>query len=106
VAEANRVLVRLRIGGAIDDGPGVEYDDISKVVFAKQSPAIEAEVGCRQVGKFADSRFERQQLLLADILAEEAGKVAVGPRMRHGLEKDPFGRLGCFIATEAYPGER
>ena len=55
------------------------------------------------MGHLADGSFKRKEFFLADVLAEHAGEIAVGPRMGHGFEKHSLGRLSCFVRPKANP---
>src|SRR5579859_6163174 len=55
------------------------------------------------MGRFADCFFERQQLFVADIAAQQAGEVAIGTWVRHRLQENALQRLRRFVATETDP---
>ena len=54
----------------------------------------------------ADGGFERDHLLLADVLPENPRKGAVRARVRIRLEENALGRRRGFVRAEAHPLDR
>ena len=91
-SHAGRILMRLGVGGVVLDLGRVEHDDVGKVARLQQAPLRQPQVRGRQAGQLADGLFQRNDLLVAHVLAQQAGEVAIGARMRLRQQKRPLGR--------------
>src|SRR5438132_8121057 len=82
VRDAVGVLMRILVGRACRDRVRIEDDDVGEISGLQQTALRDAEV-CGGVGGHAADRFrQRDDVFLANVLAEEIGEVAVGPGMR------------------------
>jgi hypothetical protein len=66
---------------------------------------LQAEAGRGEAGELMDGGFERQELLVADVFAEQAGEVAVGAGVGGELEVFALGGDGAGVGTESHPGQ-
>ena len=74
VADAFGVAVGAFEGGGIANGLGIEDDDIGEGAGGEASAAGESEASGVQAGQLVDGGFEREDLFVADILAEGNGR--------------------------------
>ena len=85
----------------VDNGGGVEDDDVGEHAFAQHSPVAQAEA-CRDGRRHAaHGIFDGEQLLLPHVATEDAGIGAVGARMN-----DAFGAVGVNatgVGSDAHP---
>jgi len=102
VANADGELVRIGEGGAVGHGIGVEDNDVGPAA-GLESPAIpEREAGGHGGGHLADGVLQGEDLLIADVLAQDARVGAVGAGVERTLRLRPFrvdaagtSRTGC-----------
>src|SRR5262245_24882293 len=87
VLHADRILVWLLEGGPIRDGRGVEHDDVREHAVPEQPAPVEPEVGRGQPAQPPHRVLQRDDLLLAHVLAQEPREVAVGARMGRREQK-------------------
>ena len=82
VNDTRRQLVRVFECCEVTDGLRIKNDDVCKIVGCQQSAPIELQVSGGKPGHPVDGIFQREDLLLTPILAEQARKRTVGARMR------------------------
>ena len=85
VAHAGGILVRLVEGGAVGDRRRIEDREVGKIArrAARRGRAMPRLAAGSEVSRRTAS-CERDQPLVAHIVAEQAGEIAVGARMRGG----------------------
>ena len=79
VLHADRVLMRLLERGAVRDRVRVEHDDVGEHAWPQEAARVELEVRRRQAADAAHRLGQRERLLLAHVLPEQAREVAIGP---------------------------
>src|SRR5258708_14255552 len=94
VLHANRIRMRLLVGGGVGDRRGIEDRQIGVHAGLHEAAAFEAEERRRQAGQAAHRLLERDHLFLANVLAEQSGEAAVGARVR---------RLGAQASPRLHP---
>ena len=73
---------------------------------ARSAPAFpDAQIGGRQRGQPPHRFLQRHQPLVADIAAEQPREIAIGARVRIGIEEHAFGRRRAGVGAEAHPGQ-
>ena len=100
------VAVRLGVGRARLDGARIERDDIRKVAAGDAAAARESKRPCREVGEAMDRVLERNDLLVADIVAQEPRERAIRARMRMRTQEHALRRGRRFVRAEAHPRQR
>jgi len=78
------ILVWFGKGGVILDGSCIEDSDISKIAFLQDSTLTDTEVVGRERGQAADGFLLCDNLFVAYVFTQQAGKVAIGTRMGIG----------------------
>src|SRR5262249_29396663 len=69
----------------------VEDDDVGEISLLQKSATIQLQIGRGQTGQTADRFFERNDLLFADVFAEQPREVSVGARVRRGFQEYALG---------------
>ena len=82
----------------------IEDGDIGKVILPQQAAVAQMLALRRQRSKFANGCFQRQQVFVAHVFAQNAGKRAVRPGMRFGIAQRAFGIDGAVVVVHADPG--
>jgi len=104
VVDALGELVGLRESGMVDDGLRIKDGYVGKVAGFQQTATVEMFALGGKRSDLANRRFERQEMSVADVMAEETRHGAHGARMRvrfeHGAVK------GHFASVEANAGPR
>src|SRR5688572_14945501 len=90
----------------IDDRRRVEHDDVGMASRIDAPTPLQLPIGGRQPGQAAYRLGKADDLLLADVSAEEPCEGTVRARMIAGLEERALGRGGLGVGTEADPGLR
>src|SRR5262245_13722418 len=54
-------------GGGVDDGPGIEHDQVGEVALAQAASLADAELVGGQAGHLADGFGQLEQVLLAHV---------------------------------------
>src|SRR5260221_2084724 len=103
VLHADRIGLRLLVGRRVGDGRGIEDDDVGIHPFLDQAAALEPEIARRQPGHPAHGLLQRYHLVLAHVLAEQAGEVAVRTRMRRFPQEDALGRHRGAVGADRNP---
>src|SRR5258708_3589225 len=103
VLHADRIGMRLLVGRRVGDGRGIEDDDVGIHPFLDQAAALEPEIARRQPGHPAHGLLQRYHLVLAHVLAEQAGQVAVRTRMRRFPHEDALGRHRGAVGADPNP---
>src|SRR5215510_4146520 len=93
-------LMRMFEGGEVGYGLRIEDDDVGEISLFQKSATIKLQIGRGQTGQTADRVFERNDLLFADVFAEQSGEVAVGARVRRGFQKYAFGGHRTGVGAE------
>ena len=88
VHHARGVLMRRFERGVILDGRRVEDGDVGEVAGRQSAALADLEIGGGQRGQAADGLFERDDLLVARVFAQEPGEVTVSTRVRVRLQVD------------------
>ena len=74
--------MRVFKGSCVVDRAWIENRDVGERAGTKYAAVAQTQSLRRQAAKFPDRLFQRQQMLVAHIAAENARKTAVGARMR------------------------
>ncbi len=106
VMHTRRVLVGVLEGRVIGDRRGIEDDDVGVETGPELAASMEREVAGGQGSELPNRLFQRGDALLAHVLAQQPGEVAVRARMRVRLEEDALGGGRPGVRVEAHPGER
>jgi hypothetical protein len=103
--DAFGILMWLRIGCSVRDSIAVEDHNVSGESLGDPAAAVESELLRRQRCHFTDGFLERNHLLFAHVMAEDAGGVAVAARVRHALARRHQRTVRCHhdlrVAHEA-----
>jgi len=97
-------LIGLGEGGVVDDFGGIENGDIGEEAGLEEAAAVEVLALRGQGSDFADGGFEREQMLAADVVAEEARHGAEGAWMGVGLVGGAVEGHGVGVEADAGPG--
>ena len=81
VAHAHRQLVRVLVGGERVDGVGVEHNHVGEEALIEAAAVVELERLRREGRQAPDGLGHRHQLLVAHVMAEQAGERPVGARV-------------------------
>src|SRR5207248_7438036 len=81
--DSDRVLKWFREGGAVGHGRRIEDHQIGGEAVSDQASIGEVKLPRRQTGHFVDGLLERDHVLFAHVLAEDAREGAEVARMRH-----------------------
>ena len=95
--------MRLLVGRAIGDGFWIEDDDVREVAGSEPSAFLDAQRGGGQRRELPDRLFERNDVLVAHVFAQQTREVAVRPRVRAGLDEHAFRRHRGGVRPEAHP---
>src|SRR6185312_5153716 len=106
VVDARGELLRLLVGGVILDRVRVEHHDVGIVARLELTAIRERQGRGGQCGELADRLWQRQHVIVAHVLGQYAGEVAIGAWMPARLEEYTLGRRGVSIGIEADPGQR
>src|SRR6266568_2434302 len=97
-------LIGLGEGGVVDDFGGIKDGDIGKEAGLEEAAVLKMLALGGQGSDFADGGFEREQMRVADIMAEEARHGAEGARMRVRLVSGAVEGHGIGVEADAGPG--
>src|SRR3984957_3548720 len=97
---AARVVVRVGVGREVGEIVGVEDRDIGTPALREKAAVAQLQRLRRRAGHLVDRRFERQQVLLADIAADDAREGAVETRVRHALADRAIGRDAITVGAD------
>src|SRR2546426_3141554 len=81
VGDPRRIAVGIGEGRLVLDGAGIEDCEVGGVALAHEPAVAEAEPRGAHPRHLVDGRLEREELLLAGVLAEHTRERAVGTRM-------------------------
>src|ERR1017187_4768640 len=98
--------MRLRVGRMVLNLLGVKYYDVGKVAGPQLAAIGKGQIERRLRAQLANGLRQGEYMLFAHVFGEQAGKIAVGARMRIGLQKYALrGRLPsrppcrCYISA-------
>src|SRR5581483_67389 len=90
VADADRILMGFVVCRAIRDRVRVEDDDVGELACGKAPTIFDLQRVGRQRRQLSNRFFERDDVLVAHVLAEQPREVAVRARVRSRLEEHPL----------------
>src|SRR3546814_13225228 len=82
VVDAGRVLLRCGISGVVGDRRRIEHHDVGEAAGLEATAVGQLPVRGGQAGEAGDALGQRHQPAVEPVVAEEAGDVAVGARVR------------------------
>src|SRR5262249_3949511 len=88
VREALGVVARGRDPGAVAPRRGIEGREVRRHAFLQDAPVLELGARGREGGHLPDGLLEREELLVAHVLAEDAGGGRPRARVRLLLRED------------------
>ncbi len=103
ITDAARIFHGLGIGGVIGDGLRIEHHDVGEAAHCKTATVLQLPVLRRQAAEAVDCFRQRHQVSITHIVAEESSHIAVGARMRAGLQEYTLRCGGLGIGTETGP---
>ena len=87
IADAHRVLVWIGVIRQVLDFRRIEDHDIGKIAAPEHPTILQREIQRRQSAQFANGGRQGEGVLLAHVLREQPGKVAVSARVGLGLQE-------------------
>src|SRR5687768_12616670 len=104
--DSSAVLMRAVECRVILNGVRIEDDDVRDVALLQTASLANLQRIYRKGCQSAYGFLERDDLFVANILAEEAGEVAVGAGMGIRFQKDAFRRHRAGVRVEHHPRQR
>src|SRR5437763_14962494 len=101
--DADRILERIGERRAVGDRGRIEDDEIGGESFLDRAAVGDVELLRGQAAHLVDGLFERDDALLADVLAEDARKRAEIARMRHADPQRTADRERRSVRSNRYP---
>src|ERR1019366_2300723 len=83
--DPSRVLVRLLVCRMLGNGLWIERDDVGEVAGNELPTLLNPQVCCRERCQFSNRFLKRNDVLVANVLAQEAYEIAICTRMRARL---------------------
>jgi hypothetical protein len=97
IANSSCILMRLLERRMVLNVGGIEDYDIGEVARLERAAAVELEVLGGERTQLPYGCLQRNQLLIADILAQQPGDVVIRAWVGVGFQEDPFRRQRGFV---------